>query len=262
MKTKLLFVLMLISSGLIAQKLPREILNGQLVAESISVEDILITNKTAKTASVSKKDGTFQILVRVKDTLVFSGFNIPRQILILNEADLKFTVLKVKLESQATNLEEVVINPNALSGNLAKDNENIKLNSLKGNINNETAITKLYEDDLQSSPDNKLMPGYLDQKYMMDFAKIGRKLVRSFKRSEAQKNKNKDVSRFSVVVQNRFSDDFFRNNLKIDQEERIAFLNFCEKDSKAKALIANANDFELIQFLEQKKQEFRDLKKE
>ena len=260
MKTKLLFVLLLISSGLIAQKLPRELLNGQLIAESIAVEDVLITNKTAKTATVSKKDGTFQILVRVKDTLVFSGFNFPRQILILNEADLKFTVLKVKLESQATNLEEVIINPNALSGNLAKDNENIKLNSLKGNINNETAITKLYEDDVQSSPDNKLMPGYLDQKYMTDFAKIGRKLVRSFKRSEAQKNKNKDVSRFSVVVQNRFSDDFFRNTLKIDQQERAAFLNFCEKDPKAKAFIYTTNDFELIQFLEQKKLEFRDLK--
>lgn len=103
-----------------AQKLPREILNGQLVAESISVDDILITNKTAKTATVSKKDGTFQISVHVKDTLVFTAFNIPRQLLIISEADLKFNVLQVQLESQVTNLEEVVINTNALSGNLKK----------------------------------------------------------------------------------------------------------------------------------------------
>ena len=59
MKSKLLVLVVLISSGLMAQKLPREILNGQLVAESISVEDILITNKTSKQAVVSKKRERF-----------------------------------------------------------------------------------------------------------------------------------------------------------------------------------------------------------
>lgn len=262
MKNKLLILFVLITSSLLAQKLPREILNGQLVAESISVDDILITNKTAKTATVSKKDGSFQIAVHVKDTLVFSGFNIPRQLLIISESDLKFNVLQVQLESQATNLEEVIINPNALTGDLKKDNDNIKITRLNSGINTSMAVTRLYEDDLQSSPDNKLMPGYLDGTYMMDFAQIGKKIVRAFKRNEAQKNRNKDVSSFSVVVQSRFSNDFFRNNLKIEEAELQSFLNFCEKDSKAKEMISNANDFELIDYLNQKKVEFNALKKE
>lgn len=262
MKNKLLLIFVLITSSLMAQKLPREILNGQLVAESISVDDILITNKTAKTATVSKKDGTFQISVHVKDTLVFTAFNIPRQLLIISEADLKFNVLQVQLESQVTNLEEVVINTNALSGNLKKDNDNIKITRLNSGINTSMAVTRLYEDDLQSSPDNKLMPGYLDATYMMDFAQIGKKLVRAFKRSEAQKSRNKNSSSFSVVIQNRFSNDFFRNTLKVKEAEQNAFLNFCEQDVKAKEVLINANDFELIEFLKQKKEEFSALKKE
>ena len=262
MKSKILVLVLLISSGLMAQKLPREILNAQLVAESMAVEDILITNKTANLAVVSKKDGTFQILARVKDTLVFSGLNFPRQILVLNQADLKFTVLKIKLESQATNLDEVIINPNALSGDLNKDSQNIKVSSLNANIDNTTALTTLYENDLQSSPDNKLMPGYLDTRYMMDFAQIGKKLVRAFKRSEAQKNKNKEVSSFSVIVNNRFSKDFFRNNLNMDETQILSFLKFCESDPKSTTFIENGNDFELIDFLTQKKREFMELKKE
>lgn len=262
MRSKLLFFVLLCSSTLIAQKLPREILNGQLIAESMSVEDVLITNKTANVATVSVKDGTFRILARVKDTLIFSGLNFPRQILVINEADLKFNVLKIKIESQPTNLDEVVINPNALSGDLNKDSQNIKLTSVNANLNNATAMTTLYEADNQTSPDNKLMPGYLDDTYMMDFAKIGKKLVRSFKRSEAQKNKNKDTTRFSVIVKSRFSDDFFRNNLYMDEVTTISFLNFCEQDPKAKQMIANGNDFELIEFLKQKKQEYIELKKE
>lgn len=262
MKIKLLLFLLLITGSLAAQKLPREILNGRLVAQSMSVDDILVTNKTAKTAAVSSQDGSFQIMVRVKDTLVFSGFNFPRQVLILNESDLKFKILEIKLESQAANLDEVVINPNALSGNLKEDSDNIKITRVATNINNLRTVDGIYFDDTQSSPDNKLMPGYLDDTYMVDFAKIGRKLVRSFKRSEAEKNRNKDVSRFSVIVQNRFSEEFFRNTLKINQAELIPFLNFCEKDPKAQELLVNATDFELIKFLEAKKVEFNQLKKE
>lgn len=262
MKMKLLLFLLLITSGISAQKLPREVLNGRLVADAMSVDDILVTNKTAKTAAVSNEDGSFQIMARVKDTLVFSGFNFPRQVLILNDSDLKFKILEIKLESQAANLDEVVINPNALSGNLKQDSENIKITRVATKIDNMAAVDKLYFDDIQSSPDNKLMPGYLDDTYMVDFAKIGRKLVRSFKRSEAEKNRNKDVSRFSVIVQNRFSEEFFRNTLKINQAELIPFLNFCENDPKAEELLVNASDFELIKFLEAKKVEFIELKKE
>lgn len=262
MKSKLLVFVLLISSGLIAQKLPREILNGQLVAESMAVEDILITNKTANIATVSKKDGTFQIVVRVKDTLLFSGLNFPRQMLVLNEGDLKFNVLKIQIESQATNLEEVIINPNALSGNLSKDSENIKLAKVNPNLNKATAMATLYEGDVQTSPDNKVMPGYLDDTYMTDFVKIGSMLLRSFKRGEAEKNRNKDVTRFSVIMQNRFSNDFFRNNLKINDSEIAPFLTFCENDPKAQAYISGGNDFELISFLKQKKQEFLELEKE
>ena len=105
------------------------------------------------------------------------------------------------------------------------------------------------------------MPGYLDGNYMMDFSKIGRKLVRSFKRSEAQKIRNRDVSRFSVIVQNRFSDDFFRNTLKMDKDEATSFLVFCESDPNSKKILSIANDFELIEFLKVKKQEYLASKK-
>ena len=262
MKTKLLFFLFLITSSLIAQKLPREVLYGQLIADSTGVDNVLVTNKTAKLAVYSRNDGTFQIHVRVKDTLVFSSLNFPPQSLILNEADLKLNVLKIKIESRPNQLDEVVINPNALSGNLEKDNENIKITQVKPKIDNLLAVTTLYEDDSQSSPDNKLMPGYLDTRYMMDFAAIGVKLVRSLKNSEAQRTKNRDISRFSVIVQNRFSDEFFRNNFKMDKKQTQDFLTFCESDPKAKELTSNGNDFELIDFLMLKKQEYLKFKKE
>ncbi|WP_026976590.1 hypothetical protein [Flavobacterium tegetincola] len=262
MKTTLLFLLFFTASHGIAQKLPREILNGQLLSETGSLEGILITNKTANFSTVSQNDGSFRILVRTKDTLVFSGLNFPRQILVLNESDLKFSVLNVPLQSQATNLEEVVINRNALSGNLKEDSENIKITQIKIKIDNLAVMDQLFEDDLKSAPENKLMPGYVDKTYMADFVKIGSKLARVFTKKKPQKDGSKELDQFSLVVQNRFSKQFFRNNLKIAEAQIGSFLNFCENDPKAQELIAKADDFELIQFLIEKRLEFLALKKD
>lgn len=262
MKNKLLFLLLLIFNILSAQKLPREIFYGQLVADSAAVDNILITNKTANLATVSAKDGTFQIAVYVKDTLIFSGLNFSRQNIVLSESDLKFKLLRIKIESQVNSLDEVVIFPNALTGDLKRDSENIKVESVNVNVDVATAVATLYEDDLLSSPENKLMPGYVDNSYMMDFAAIGRKVIRALKKTDNEKNKSKDISKFSVLVQNRFSDDFFRNTLKMDWSESLAFLNFCERDPKASKFLADSGDFELIEFLLQKKEEYQNFKKE
>jgi hypothetical protein len=262
MKNKLLFGLLLFTSVLMAQKLPREILYGQLVADSTEVQNVLVTNKTAKLAVYSRNDGTFQIHVREKDTLVFSNLNFPAQSVILNEADLKLKVLKIEIESRPNELDEVIINPNALSGNLNKDQENIKITQLKPDIDNLLAMAILYEDDRQSSPENKLMPGYLDTRYMMDFQAIGVKLVRYLAIGKAPDSKNKDISSFPVIVQNRFSPEFFRNNFKMDKKQTEDFLIFCEGDPQAKKLTANGNDFELIEFLMLKKLDYLIIRKQ
>ena len=262
MKSKLLFLVLLFSGSLMAQKLPREILYGQLITDSTEVDNVLITNKTAKLAVYSRRDGTFQIHAREEDTLVFSSLNFPPHSLILNEADLKLNVLKIRIESRPNELEEVIIDPNALSGNLKKDDKNIKISQINPKIDNLSAIATLYEDDSQSSPVNKLMPGYLDTTYMMDFQAIGVNLFRYLRIGDSKRIKNKDLSRFSVVVQNRFSDDFFRNNFKMDKKQTQDFLIFCESDPQVKALSASGNDFELIDFLMLKKQEYVKFKKE
>ena len=48
----------------------------------------------------------------------------------------------------------------------------------------------------------------------------------------------------------------------MDKKQTQDFLTFCESDPQAKALTANGNDFELIEFLMLKKQEYKKFKKE
>lgn len=261
MKTNFLFLMLLTVCNLFAQKFPRETLFGKVVTDSSSVENILITNKTANLSAVSRKDGSFEILVRVKDTLVFSGMNVPSQKLILNDADLKFNLLTVKIEVRANVLDEVIINPNALTGNLNQDSNNIKITQINPKIDNNKEISKLYLGDEKTSPENKLMPGYLETTYMMDFKALGGKLIHLLKKKD-RFNSEKENKKFATVVKNRFSEDFFKNNFKLDKTQTTDFLNYCQNDPRALSFIDAGKDFELIEFLYQKREAYKMLKKE
>ncbi len=143
----LTLVLLFITQIFFAQQLPREVLNGQIIADSISVEGITITNKTINRYVVSDKEGAFSLHAREKDTLVFSSMNYTSKMIVLNASDFKMKVLRIKLESHITELEEVIINPNSLTGDLAKDSKNIKVTQINPNINMKDALATQYEAD-------------------------------------------------------------------------------------------------------------------
>ena len=92
--------------------------------------------------------------------------------------------LTVKIEVRANVLDEVIINPNALTGNLNHDSNNIKITQINPQIDNNKEIAKLYLGDEKTSPENKLMPGYLDTTYMMDFKALGGKLIHLLKKKD------------------------------------------------------------------------------
>lgn len=257
MKTKLLFLLLFLAQFGFSQQNPREILNGQIVTDSISPDNVRIVNRTNNTFAISDALGMFHIYAREKDTLVFSSQSLDSKILVLTEVDFKVKLFRVKLDVFVNALDEVVISPYALTGDLEKDQENIKIAGTP-KIDVGTALNTLYEDDEQSSPDNKLMPGYLDTRYMVDFIKIGKML---FKRKKEHKPIEFTSNKiFAEAVQQNLPDSFFRDTLKLDKNEVGLFLSYCENDPKARPLLNPKRKFELIDFLISKNKEYKQSK--
>lgn len=260
-KTLLLF-LILLSQLLFSQQVPRELLSGKIMNDSIGLENIKVLNLNINKFAISDQQGYFNLYARPKDTLVFSSFSSVSKKIILTEADFNVQIFKVKLESFSTTLDEIIISPNALTGNLNTDQKNIKIKRVaKPNI--QLALITNFEDDTRSSPTNKLMPGYIDRRYMMDFMAIGTKIVKLIQpKKKAKKIIFTSHKYFPDAIKERYSSYFFENTLHLTTAETGLFLAFCEADSKANELLEVNREIELIAFLIAKRKEFVLAKKE
>lgn len=254
----LTFVLLFMTQLFFAQQLPREILDGQIIADSISVEGITITNKTTNRYAVSDNEGHFTLYAREKDTLVFSSMNYSSRSVVLDASDMKMKVLKIKLESHITELDEVIIDPNSLTGNLEKDAKNIKVTQLNPNINKKDALATQYEADKVSSVYNKALegPGTVTTLFQPDLVKIV-KMFGLFKGKKTEKKAEYTSTKiFPEAVQEKLPETFFRDTLKLKKDEIGLFLAFCENDPRAQGLLYANKEFDLIDFLISKKPEY------
>ena len=260
-KTLLLFFLFL-SHFIFSQKIPREILKGQIVSDSTGVENVNIQNLNTKKFAVSDKFGFFALYAQEHDTLVFSSMNLYTKKLVLTKKDLGWKILKINIEKFITTLDEVIINPNALTGNLKTDSDNIKVTILKP-VDAQLALNTDYEKDKFSTLENKLMPGYLDTKYMTNFVAIANKLANLISPKKEKKKKIVTPEKiFHDYVKEQFSETFFSETLKLKMDEVGLFLAFCENDLSAKKFLNLNQRFELIEFLIAKQKEFAIINKE
>lgn len=259
----ILLILLLLVQFSWGQLVPREILRGQIISDTAVVERVTIFNKSSNKGAVSDDFGYFTMYARPSDTLVFSNVAIKPVQLILNELDFRVNVMKIKLEIFVNELDEVIVTPNSLSGDLVKDNRNLKVTMIDPTTDSKQAIidTK-YELDSQSTLKNTAMPSDGSIQYGMDFVRIGKDVLKLFGKKEGTKEANYTSDKiFQEVVQEKFTYYFFTQTLGLKQDEIGMFLGYCENDPKVKTLLAPDKEIELIDFLIFKSDEFKILPK-
>jgi hypothetical protein len=241
MKTKaVILVMFLFCQFCLGQTLIRKPLRGRVVNDSVKVESGSVFNINSKTRSFISSQGLFDIMAKTNDTLLFLSFGLKSKKIVLTDKDFAVLLLTVKLNTYITPLEEVVIKKTFIKPNL-------------GNI--QRIIDTEYFDDKQSSSDNSLMPSKI--KYGMDIDRIGTMIWKSFFKENPNKGKEVDYGIFSEIVPKRIHRFFFTNTLKLKEDEIGLFLIFCENDPRAKALLNPESEFELIEFLINKNEEFK-----
>lgn len=241
MKTKaVILVLFLFCQFCFGQTLIRKPLRGRVVNDSVKVESGSVFNINSKTRSFISSQGLFDIMAKTNDTLLFLSFGLKSKKIVLTDKDFAVLLLTVKLNTNITRLEEVVVTRTVIKPNL-------------GNI--QRIIDTEYFEDKQSSLDNPLMPSKI--KYGMDIDRIGKMIWKSFFKENPNKGKEVDYGDFSDIVPKRIHSFFFTNTLKLKEDEIRLFLIFCENDSKSKALLKPESEFELIEFLINKNEEFK-----
>ena len=249
----------------------RQVLSGRIVSDSTEVENITVFNISTNIGAITNSDGKFSILARANDTLYFQGLSFVSQKYILTENDFWIEELEILLEVKVNQLNEVVVTPSTLTGNLKEDTKRIKTYTLAPvDIN-----TVKYYEDARYSSQNKVTtsPDHLAPNgSTFDFLAMGRGIgkllgIKGNKEKNAlavfEERRLREVQSksFADHMRERFSHHFFVSSLKIRNENITSFLAFAEMPSfELVEFLKKENELKLIEYLISKSNDFNKLK--
>lgn len=232
-------ILLLLGQYCMGQTQERNLFHGQVINDSIAVENGYVFNLNSKKSSLIKANGLFEILAMPKDTLLINSLALKSQKIILTEKDFNEKLYVVKTELFNNQLKEVIIN---------KKNMPIITNSQK-------YVDMKFFDDAQSSPINRTMP-YYGIENGADFIRIGKSIARLFKKKNVETIVIPDDF-FVNKIERDFEPDFFKNTLNLKPEEVQLFLSYCDSDNRAKNVLRTNDRFQIMDFLITKNLEFK-----
>lgn len=255
-----LLLLLLFPCFLFSQFVPRQIFKGKIVSDTLAVERVTITNISSNIVAITDDFGKFSIYAKAKDTLIISSVAFDTVRLIVEESDFGFEVLKIKLDVSVNVLDEVIIKPIKLTGDLASDSKKIKTIGspvLKG----QKLEAKDYAISTSTRPVNSVN-GNVDKSLDgINFVNIGKVLFKAIFKPKPKKDKSYDKRTFLIfadVVKEKFTYHFFSQTLKLKNEEIPLFLNFADTNEVSEnKLLKYENEMLLIEYLIKKSEEFR-----
>ena len=242
MKSKIVTLVFFLISQLVFSQAPRKMLHGQLMNDSIKVENVIIFNSNARTGTIVKYEGAFVIAARENDTLIFSSLLFKSKKVVVTKDDLEKDVLKIILQAFPNQLAEVLVEKNKIKSPIK---------------NSQEVVDNKYFDDEKSSPKNAVMPNYNVTENGINFVRMYKDVLKILKKKNPKKNDFTSKVSFTEVVMNRINYPFFNSSLKLHDDEIKLFLVFCENDSKATSIIKSSTDFELMDFLVNKNKDFK-----
>lgn len=255
---KILLLCLIFFQFSLAQLIPRSILRGQIVSTEVQIENVEVFNKNSNKGAITDAQGFYTLYAKPKDTLVFQSVQIKPVSIVLEESDFKLRVYKVELNMFINELNEVVITPKSLTGDLAKDAKNIQIYDMYESFDSKSVTDQQFTDDVITSPKNITMPSDGSIPYGMNFVAIG-KLVKDAVFGKSKKKQDKiDYEKVSAdLLKEKFTYTFFTETLELKPEQIEDFLQFCEKDPEFKKLMAGKQEFYITEFLINKRKDFK-----
>jgi hypothetical protein len=243
MKNKIVILVLCLCCQFCFSQLTRKTLYGQVVNDSIKLENGIVFNVNSKTGTVINQKGFFSILAKAKDTLVFSGLAFKSKKIVLTQKEMTTPLLRVKLDAFVNLLPEVMVYGNK------------NLNPISQNT--QKYVDKQYFDDEKSSPKNRTMPSDGSIEYGMNFVRIYKDVLKALRKNNPQRTDFTSDKGFTELVMKRMSYSFFTDTLKLNDDEIGLFLIFCENDSQSKIVMKPEKEFQLMDFLITKNKEFK-----
>ena len=230
------------------------------VQSNLDVENINVMNTTGKVFTITDSNGEFNITAKLNDTLVFSSILHKPKTVIVNKGMVFFKVVRVDLEEQINQLDEVVVGK-VLTGNLLSDIKNVKGNppinffdvgipGYTGRIatQSERRLSEASAFNPKAGGSLGGMGGSVSLNPIINALTGRTKMLKA--RVEIEEKEELLHS-----VKTRLSKDFLMSN-PLDDDLVADFFYFCADDENFIKYCKNQSDFKILIFLRMKYKEY------
>ncbi len=245
-RNKLLFLFFfLLLTRICAQDFFSDV-QGRVYSKDGDVAATHVLNTTTKKATITDINGFFTIVAKLNDTLVFSAVQYKRKEIVITLSVLESKLLMIPLEEALTELDEVVVMPYSLSGNIASDLNTLKTEpvitaSTLGLPNAYVKPISKAEREFQAATANP----YMSFDPLINMLTGRKKMLKARVKRNAKYERTQRVREF-------YADSLYTTELKIPQDKIDDFMYFCEVDSAFQQIIDSHDRLRIWAFMKRK----------
>ena len=252
--TQLLAFLTAIGALSAQEKEPRRSeLRGIVVEDTLAVSDVHVLNLTALKATITDAEGIFRMEVALGDTLLFSAIRYKRTSLVISKEVKESVSILIPLKPFVNELDEVVVTPYNLSGNLDADLDRLPpvapVTAFSLGLPNAAArrFTQTENRLNEATTGGGIVPLNPLLNAITGRTKQLKKQLALEKRYEK-----------SLKMRQQFPDSLYVNRLGIPMDRLPDFMYFCEVDSLFEETADSADALKMWDFLERKGRAYRE----
>jgi hypothetical protein len=243
-------------------------LEGRVYSRDGDVTATHVSNISRNRGTITDANGFFTISVKLNDTLVFSAVQYKKKEVVISLEILKRKILEVPLEDALTQLNEVVVTPYNLTGDIKRDAARLKVDNVMtastlGLPNANLKVKTQNERKLLEAKDGayiKPLPLEIPFGSELGLNDIPGGIAINVKRilsdlggyTKTLKNYIEIDKRITDLnrIRRVYHDSIYEQELKIPIENINDFMNFCEIDSSYVGVVASNDILRLWEFLE------------
>lgn len=222
------------------------------------LEGISVYNVSSQKGTVTNENGEFSLDMGLNDRVLFSALQFQKFTVIVDEGIVNTRQMKVYVNPAITTLDEIIVRPHDLTGNIRVDVSRIKTVDLDSGFNiswEEMEFDFEFADDKSSSVENvakrEVPTAGLNVLGLVSL--LGETLFRKRdttvqKLSPLEKAQLADAS-YTAIYQ-RFANDYFTDVLQIPKDRIENFLYFVTENGFKPDLVQENNELKLMDFLE------------
>lgn len=261
------FLFVIVSTSLVAQEIDRVIVEGKIhVPNDEDAEGISVYNVSAQKGTVTAADGTFKIAIAENDRLQIFALQYKSFTVVVDKGVVEQKKLNIFLNPAITQLDEVVIKPYDLLGNVRADIEKIPTYSIGHDWDLSYKSLEFgynFTRDQYSSIEGNAAEEALNSNNLTDglnfvslLGGVSNLLFPSGKKlNSVEKQKVKES--LSNNMQRRFSQEFIHDNFDIPRDKTFDFLFFVQENGLQENLLKPENEMQLMKFLHEKSKEYK-----